>query len=136
MLEVAAESQPNYTRALCANTQISWTAKNIQQLIDFYIADWPTLSINPALPWSENLIDKFLDKWWWGELATEPDSFIREYRKGLLDNPAIPWNIDWLVKYERFINLDLLAENENIWAKVFQPLLSAEIVDGLLAGKM
>ena len=76
MLEVAAEDQPNYTCALCANTQIPWTAKNIQQLIDFYIADWPTLSMNPALPWSEKLIDQYLDRWWWGELATEPKSYF------------------------------------------------------------
>lgn len=134
MLEVAAEDRPFYTRAICANTEIPWTSQNIQQLIDFYIADWTTLSMNSALPWSETLIDQYLDNWWWGDLATEPKSFIREYRKGVLDNPAISWDIDWLIKYQRYINLDLLSENENIWEKVFKPVVDDSATEYLLQG--
>jgi hypothetical protein len=126
VISVMAGDQPIYNKALCANTSIPWTESKIQLMTQFMVIDWPTLSMNTALPWSEKLIDQYLEKWWWGELATEPKSFIREYRKGLLNNPAIPWCIDWLIKYERFINLDLLAENENIWNSTFGPNLNIE----------
>src|SRR5690554_365683 len=51
---------------------------------------WHLLSQNESLPWSENLIERFKDKWYWG------DNLIR----GLSKSEALPWSESFIEKFE------------------------------------
>lgn len=119
----------SYQKAFSSNTNFEWSVSFIEELYDDNLIDWPTLSTNPALPWNLEMIDHFVEMWWWGSPLMELDTNAKTYRKGLADNPGIPWTIDWLVRYEPFMDFDFLPDNRNIWDKVFKPFVNEKMVD-------
>ena len=104
--------------------------------------DFEKLSTEIYLPWSEELIDRFIDKWYWGgvkyEYATkgEFNPFIpideipiRIMVSGLADNEGINWTNDMVLKYwfqlypigfdawagKLDFSIDLLYQLEGLW---------------------
>lgn len=72
----------------------AWTGNS-----EFNIS-YPTgLSSNPNLPWSEELIDSYIDKWEWSLLQR---------------NSGIYWNTNLLKKYEDKIKLEEFLWNKNL----------------------
>jgi hypothetical protein len=116
--------------------------------------------MNEALPWSEELIDKFIDRWIWG-VRTPQISDIGEleflYETGLSFNKSLPWSSDFIRKYEnRWFWYDLsrnsglpwsyellieyeekwyweeMTDNEKLWEQVFNQFLDDRTVDNIL----
>lgn len=57
---------------------------------------WDSLSKSDRIPWSEKLIEKYIDKWNWSELCA---------------NENIPWNDNLIEKFKYKIDWDSLSEN-------------------------
>lgn len=51
--------------------------------------DWRLLSLNTLLPWSEELIEKYIDSWHWSELST---------------NESVPWDLKLIKTFEHKID--------------------------------
>jgi len=168
---------------LSKNTKLPWTEAFIKKYSEFW--DWDRLSINPALPWStdfiskyfkkwnfkkisqntglpwnEVLIDAFLDRWGWGSNIQNDsgiDSYDEYQNKGLCYNESIPWDINLIKKYSKFIEWSSLRHNsafkwsinkinvlkeliewggfnlsENVWLDAFSDTMDKEIVDKIL----
>jgi len=79
---------------------------------------WYYLSKNPNLPWSENLIDKYIDLWNWN---------------GLCQNPNLPWSINFVKKYINKDNFNFfIFKNQNFpWCEelldYFKDLINWEL---------
>lgn len=72
-------------KKLSANKSLPWS----EELIDKYIRvnyswNWKELSANESLPWTVQLIEKYIDKWDWVSLSA---------------NTALPWSIEFIKKY-------------------------------------
>ena len=84
-------------------------------------SDWESLSRDECVPWTEELIDKYIDKWEWGhneelDPATSwfaiPDGITEEeVFSGLSTNPALPWSVKLIKKYSDRIDWDHLSNN-------------------------
>ena len=86
------------------------------------------MSTNEGFPWSMELIDQYLDRWAWGrDLSTADNDMPRN--SGLINNGAIPWDIDWILKYEVFIDVNSLSLEPLIWDKAFKPYVDEKMVD-------
>jgi len=111
---------------LSQRKSLPWSIPFIDRFIEFW--DWRLLSSNRSLPWSTELIDHYIDRWEWGyyELS-EDDAEIGE--TGLIGNTGIPWNIDWLIRYEEFIDFELLKRDWFIWDKAFKPYIDEKLID-------
>ena len=106
-----------------------------------------TLGANTSLYWTEELIDKYIEKWSWNDLATNEgivwsETLIEKYwsrlkSTSLFSSPSLSWNLDLIIKYERECidawNLNSDDLSEKIWQKVFKPLINDEMVDQILA---
>jgi len=106
-----------------------------------------TISENESLPWSEELIDRYFEKWYWWGLAMNrgipwSEKIIDKY-SGMLDdyplfrNPSLPWSFEFLNKYEEQCfsgwNTECGKISEIVWDKVFKPLINDELVDEILS---
>jgi hypothetical protein len=73
---------------LSGNPALPWTESLIEKYQDKW--NWDAgekcLSANPALPWSKALIQRHLQRWAWCGLD--------EKRNGLSGNPGLPWSIE------------------------------------------
>ena len=80
---------------LSHNEALPWS----EQLIDQYANrwDWEALSVNPGLPWSEQLIDHYVSRWDWEALSR---------------NPGLPWSIEWLNRYASRWDWDGLSRRD------------------------
>lgn len=105
---------------------LPWSIPFIDRFIEYW--DWSSLSVNRSLPWSIELIDHYIDRWEWGfiELSEGGEEFVDS---GLIGNTGIPWNIDWLIIYEKFIDIEVLMRDWAIWDKAFKPYMDEKLVD-------
>lgn len=118
--------------------------------------DWESASLNKSLPWSEELIEKYKDKWEWGHKEEREDGSIA-YVMGLTSNPKLPWSIELIRKFQNYwfwtdlsysesvpwsIELineyhdkwdwSLLEINKTLWQKVFYPYIDPTTIRKLL----
>jgi len=106
-----------------------------------------TIADNTSLPWSEELIDKYFEKWHWESLALNKginwtDNMIKKY-KGQIDyyhlfrNPSLLWSLDFILKYEKQCHHSWQLHTEDfsyvIWEKAFAKLLTDELVDEIIS---
>lgn len=168
---------------LSKNSKLPWSVTFIERFSESW--DWDRLSINPGLPWSidfinkylnkwnfkkisqntglpwsEVLIDAFIDRWGWSN-AIQNDldtNLYDEYtNKGLCFNESVPWDINLIAKYIKFIDWSSLKHNsafkwsigkiyvfkeliewggfnlpENVWIDAFRDIMNKEIVEKML----
>lgn len=86
--------------------------------------DWNLLSSNEFLPWSEELIDRFQDKWnWWRLSLNESIPWSQQligrfgYRlnwNALSRNAALPWSEEFIALYAPYWHYGTLSENEGV----------------------
>ena len=70
---------------------------------------WDSLSINKSLPWSEALIERYKDKWDWGE-------------NGLSSNESLPWGDPLIERFADKWDWIILSEQRHM-------VLSESIID-------
>ena len=107
-----------------------WTPELVEKYRDEW--DWACMSMNTALPWSEEFIDTYSHKWRFRN--DQPDALIKEgeevfYNPGLSNNHAIPWSLPLIEKYEKKWDIETLFDNVAIWDKVFSKQVNEELVD-------
>ena len=106
------------------------------------------LSDNTSLDWSEDLIDAFIENWYWDDLSRNEgirwtkDMIIKYWDKLNLDelfrNPSLPWSFEFLMQFEDEIlkswSIDSRTENcrQIIWNEVFENVLDDEMINVLL----
>ena len=168
---------------LSQNPKLPWSETFIVKYFESW--DWDILSINPALPWSidfikkylnkwnfkkisqntglpwnEVLIDAFIDRWGWSNTIqndSDAELYDEYQRKGLCLNESIPWDINLIAKYSKFIDWSCLKHNsafkwsvgkinvlkdriewggfnlgKNVWLDAFNDIMNKEIVDKIL----
>ena len=118
--------------------------------------NWEAASHNKSLPWSEELIEKYKDKWEWGHEEIREDGKLSMI-SGLTSNPKLPWSIDLIRKFQNYWywrdlsysesvpwSLELLNEfhdkwdwslleiNQTLWKKVFYPYIDPTTIRRLL----
>ena len=139
-------------RLLSGNNGVGFTMEQIEKYKEkiFWESNdsgYHTIAQNTSLPWSEELIDKYFEKWHWWGLAmntgiTWSEAIIEKYSKmldnyPLFRNPSLPWAFDFIIKYEQACISTWNAEcgeiSEIVWNKVFKPLLNDELVDEILS---
>jgi len=48
---------------------------------------------------------------------------------GLLGNEGIPWDIDWILRYEQFLNVESMSYEALIWERAFKPHMDEKTID-------
>jgi len=138
---------------LSANNKVAFNLNQIEKYKEKVIwkrkhVNFGSLSNNTSLPWSEELIDKYLDKWDWEGLAENEGIFwtekmIEKYKDKLnyqilFKSPSLPWSFGFLQKYLKECKaawgLDEHSEKcrEIIWNKVFAKYIDDEYVVSVL----
>ena len=87
-----------------------------KSLIDKYQdrLDWQKLSINENIIWTNDLIESYLDKWYWGNTYDE-DGYYEPVRiPGLNTNFSFPWSVDLIKKYNDKCDWNFISKNQNI----------------------
>ena len=81
-----------------------WTEDLIEKYenINFEKISWANLSANHNLLFTEELIDKYLDKWEWHYLSS---------------NPGISWTDYLIVKYKDKLDWNGLSENTSLFGQ-------------------
>lgn len=98
---------------LSTNTNLPWNEDFIAYFRDKW--DWKALSSNTSLPWSERLIEMFYDRWNWNASDGEWDYTTEEYRSNTLsENTAIPWSENLIFKYLEKWNWNDLSANPSL----------------------
>lgn len=82
---------------LSSNKSLPWSEEFIEKHIDRW--DWFNLSSNESLPWSTIFFEKYINKWDWNELSS---------------NRNLPWSTEFIEKYEDEWNWSNLSSNENL----------------------
>jgi hypothetical protein len=95
---------------LSKHNSLPWSEELIKKYEDRW--DWSALSQNQSLPWTESLIEKYEDRWDWGALS---------------GNESLPWSEALIEKYEdkwawgdphRYVLFDNLSMNEALpWSE-------------------
>jgi hypothetical protein len=92
--------------------------------------DWDILSSNEFLPWSEELISRFHDRWNWWRLSSNDSvpwseellmRFANKWEwKALSRNPSLPWTESFITRYGMYWNWYAMSENEGLpWSYDF-----------------
>lgn len=116
--------------------KIIWTSKDKGR---------QTIASNRSLPWSEELIDKYLDKWDWHELSMNEgipwsEEIIHKYQSklqtSLFRNKSLPWSLDFILNHENKC-FDVWVYSggqisEKIWNTSFKPILDDNLVEEIL----
>ncbi len=101
--------EPEYHPGLSANNQLPWSENLILKYVDKW--DWTELSGNNSIPWSVSLIDSFVDNWNWKALSGNDfwTSDLMARYSNQIDWSAISANFgyDW--------SLGLLLSFEDKW---------------------
>ncbi len=77
------------------------------------------LSVNAALPWSSELLEKYYDKWNWFFLSR---------------NQSLPWTMDLLEHFKDNWDWKALVENTSVVTKL--PKLSPQDIDEVMSYHM
>ena len=137
---------------LSGNNGVGFTVEQIEKYKDKIFWECEdsgkhTIAENTSLPWSEELIDKYFEKWrWWG-LAMNTgipwsEKIIDKYEEmldnyPLFRNSSLPWSFEFLNKYEEQCfsawNIECGEISKVVWNKVFKPLMNDELVDEILS---
>lgn len=126
-LKVYLEDSVSAFRWLSSRTVLPWSKPFIERFKDLW--EWEYLSVNEGLPWSLELIDAFQLEWSWGSNDNRTPDTDPPNDSGLINNKAIPWDIDWILKYEAFIEIKSLSLEPMIWDKAFKPYMDEKMVD-------
>lgn len=118
----------NYFGMLSRNSALPWSAQFIDRFIDFW--DWEWLCMNEGVPWDNELINQYIDKVEWGGREYSPDNSFR-VKGGLTSNENLDWTIDFMLRYEKYIDFDELF-NDAVWDKVFKPYMDDMLIDTIL----
>ncbi|MCF8222307.1 MAG: hypothetical protein K9J25_04110 [Bacteroidales bacterium] len=109
--------------------KLKYTKKELAQVLAD--PDWEIISCDRCVPWSEELIDKYIDKWEWGHnirrmgtgfcySSHPPGMEYEEVHNGLSSNPDLPWSVKFIKKYSGKINWNHLTNNEGLpWSLYF-----------------
>jgi hypothetical protein len=95
--------------ALSKNEALPWSLELIERFVDRW--DWGFLAANKGLPWSLELIERFMDRWDWGFLAA---------------NKGLPWSLELIERYEGRWNWWGISGNK---ALTLPPLRPSDIVE-------
>lgn len=127
---------------LSRNKALPWSIPFIERYSERW--DWEYLSSCDHLPWNEELIDHFENYWEWGGEYTyeitededgnplpEPRPTSTGYSTGLATNPALPWSIDFILRYQDRLDINQLAENRGVWDKAFKHYVDGTMVNAL-----
>ena len=97
--------------ALSHNTFLPWSAELIRKYIDKW--NWVNLSKNRSLPWSFELVKEFENSWCWGgDFVGKDGSIFCE--DGLSSNYALPWNSNFIKHFQHRFESQELSYNEGI----------------------
>jgi len=126
--------------ALSRNNSLLWTKEFIETFKDLW--DWERLCANEGISWSFEMIDYFSEKFKWGGfepcfLKDEEGNEISPFggkcvTEGLVFNESIPWSIDFLSYYEKFLDFEALVLNKALWDNAFASYVDDDIVDIVL----
>jgi hypothetical protein len=106
--------------ALSRNRNLPWSEELIAQFSDRWI--WQVLSYNKAIPWSLSLILRFKEYW-------HPPTLVL--------NEAIPFTIEMLWALDDYWDSSMLEINPKPWVQVFEdfhnkPNVVYELLEGIL----
>lgn len=116
-------------RELSGSDRLPWSIAFIERFEE--TLDWTLMCMNNDLPWSFALIDRFLDKWSWGNQKRNEEGYITGF-SGLIGNEGIPWDIDWILRYEQFLDMGAMSCEEMIWEKAFKHYMDEKTVETIL----
>lgn len=97
---------------LSQNIYLPWTQEFIAKYSDKW--NWYQLSVNESLPWSESLIAAFEDNWVWGGLGDCNEQGERPLVWGLTANDSIHWTPAMLERFEHNHDWFHLSYMENV----------------------
>ena len=111
---------------LSSSQVLPWSISFIERFKDYW--QWSIMSWNISLPWSSEFVDYYIKYWDWGNQTRTEDGFATG-ASGIICNEGIPWDIDWILKYEQFINVEAMSYEAMIWEKVFKPHMDEQTID-------
>jgi hypothetical protein len=136
---------------LSVNNGVGFTESQIEKYKDLFTWDSgngsnQNIASNANLPWSVEFIEKYKHKWQWWSLSRNPgvnwtEEMISTFEENIIwhsmaQNFNLPWSLDFILKHEDALfqswtvtNSDF---NENIWKTVFIPIITDEIAEQLL----
>jgi len=136
---------------LSVNNGIGFTEEQIEKYKDLFIWDSGSgsnqnIASNTNLPWNVELIKKYKQKWHWWSLSRNPgvnwtEEMITIFEENIIwqsmaNNINLPWSLDFILKYEKEIFNCWTTTNSEfdqyIWKKVFEPLITDEIAEQIL----
>lgn len=120
------ENDGNLLKELSDSSELPWSISFVERFREYW--DWSSMSMNKRLPWSLDFVDQYLKYWVWGNSKRNEEGWMSG-SSGLLGNEGIPWDIDWILRYEQFINVDAMSYEEMIWEKSFKPHLDQKTID-------
>jgi hypothetical protein len=136
---------------LSVNNGVGFTEEQIEKYKDLLTWDSGSASnqniaSNTNLPWSVEFIKKYKHKWHWWSLSRNPgvnwtEEMISEFEeniiwKSMANNVNLPWSFDFILKHKDVLFQSWTSMNSDfdqyIWAKVFEPLITDEIAEQIL----
>jgi len=81
------------------NPKLPWSQGFILEFENYLFEPYCLISLIAEIPWSEELIDRYKDRWTWCHLSL---------------NNGIPWSEEIIIKYEEFWDWHNLSQNESI----------------------
>ena len=97
--------------SLSSNQLLPWSADLIRKYLNKW--NWDTLSDNHSIPWSVEILQEFEDYWCWGGEYISDDGRIFP-KWGLSWNPALPWSIELFKLFKHRFVLESLLINEGV----------------------
>jgi len=115
-----------FPSVLSLNKALPWSMSFLEEFK--YDWNWYNLVSNPGLPWSTKLIDKYFEKWYKPKERVEEHPIFYD-PWGLIIDPAVPWEIDWIIRYEEHIDFYNFILDHSYWNQIFRPAIDDEILD-------
>jgi hypothetical protein len=125
---------------LSVNNGVGFTEEQIEKYKFLFTWDsgtWSNQNIasNTNLPWSVGFINKYKYKWHWWSLSRNPgvnwtEEMISTFEENIIwqsmaHNLNLPWSIEFILKHEDVLFKSWSSTNrdfdQHIWKKVFEP---------------
>ena len=136
---------------LSVNNGVGFTEEQIEKYKDLLTWDSgnesnQNIASNINLPWNVEFIKKYEHKWHWWSLSRNPgvnwtEEMIGIFSKKIIwksmaNNINLPWSMDFILKNEDALFQSWTISNtdfdQRIWEKVFKPLITDEIANQIL----
>jgi hypothetical protein len=136
---------------LSVNNGVGFSVEQIEKYKELLTWDSGTssnqnIASNTNLPWSVEFIKKYKYKWHWWSLSRNPgvnwtEEMISEFEKNIIwqsmaNNINLPWSVDFILKHEDVLFQSWTSTNndfdQHIWKKVFEPIITDEIAEQIL----